>query len=285
MRVVRLLRRPRPCDGHVALGIRAGNRRVLGDLGDVVDTEVLDCLVVVGEVLHVERDDLEAHARQVRIGVRLHHVRELLPVKHHLLRVHLSDDFAHVAFQHLLRNPGDVGRLGVEEVHRRKVDLRGIAPDLDVHDRIDIDVDEVRVRHGLGRLHVDLDELQRDLVEPFEERNADVRRADHDAALQAGNDVRHVRRRLHVGDGNEKNQQHGGNADDDGGDRHISVPFWSLCLNYSIRRRFISALRPLGPSARCGRRAWRQGGERRRSGASVPSPSSQNPSHLSPARC
>ena len=49
-----------------------------------------------------------------------------------------------------------VGRLGVEEVHRGKVNLRRIAPDLDVHDRVDVDVDEVRVRHGLGRLHVQL---------------------------------------------------------------------------------------------------------------------------------
>ena len=151
------------------------------------------------EVLDVERDDLEAHPREVGVSVGLDHVRELLAVEHHLLRVHLADDLSHVALEHLLGDAGDVVRRGVEEVHRGEVDLLRIAPDLDVHHCVDVNVDEVGVRHGLGRLDVDLDELKRDLVEALEERNPEVRAADDRPALEPGDYVRHVRRGLYVG--------------------------------------------------------------------------------------
>ena len=197
--VVRLLGGLRARNGDVALRVRAGDRGVLRDLRDVVDAEVLDGLVVVREVLDVERDDLEAHPREVGVRIGLHHVRELLAVEHHLLRVHLADDLSHVALEHLLRDAGYVVRRGVEEVHRREVDLLRIAPDLDVHHCVDVNVDEVGVRHGLGRLDVDLDELERDLVEALEERYPEVRAADDRPALEPGDYVRHVRRGLYVG--------------------------------------------------------------------------------------
>ena len=218
--VVRLLRSlcARHCD--VALRVRAGDRRVLRYLRDVVDTEVLDRLVVVREVLDVERDDLEAHAGEIGVGVRLHHVSKLLAVEHHLLSVHLADDFTHVALEHLLRDAGDVVRRGVEEVHRGEVDLLWIAADLDVHDCIDVDVDEVGVGNRFGSLHVDLDQLKRHLVEPFEEGNAEVRPADYGAALEAGDDVRHVRRCLDVGNYDENDKQKNAGGDQNGLDRH-----------------------------------------------------------------
>ena len=113
--------------------------------------------------------------------------------------MHLADDLSHVALEHLLGDAGDVVRRGVEEVHRGEVDLLGRAADLYVDHRVHVDVDEVGVRHGLGRLDVDLDELERDLVEALEERNPEVRAPYDRPALEARDDVRHVRRGLYVG--------------------------------------------------------------------------------------
>ena len=147
--------------------------------------------------------DLEAHLLEVRRGVLLHRLGELLAVEHHFFRGHLAHDLAHVALQHLGRLFVDVGRRGVEEVGGGEGELFGVFADLDIDHGVHVDVDEVFVGHLLLRLHVHLDELERDLVEPFEEGDPEAGLADENPFLEAADDERLVRRRLAVAHGEE----------------------------------------------------------------------------------
>ena len=94
------------CDGNITVSLGLCNGSPLLDLGNVIDTEVFDDIVLVGEGLYVKGDHLQTHLLQVRDGVFLYTLTKSLTVGDHFFQLHLAHDLTHVAFKSIL-DPAD----------------------------------------------------------------------------------------------------------------------------------------------------------------------------------
>ena len=224
LRVVRFLLGDGGRLRDLLLCVRLGDGGGLADLLGVVDTEVVDDAVLIGDVLDVERDDQETHLLQVLLRVLLDALGEGGAVGDDVGELHLADDGAQVALKRVAYLLGDLGGRLVEEVTRRCLEQRVIiGRDADLDGRVDAHVDVVVGGNEVRGLSVDGDHRGGHGVHALEEGNLPPRLAVEDAlAARAGNDLDFAR-----GSGHEACPQEEGDEDEcsddecrDGYERH-----------------------------------------------------------------
>ena len=94
-------------DGDVAVSLCLCDGSTLLNLGNIINTQVFNDIVLVGEGLDIEGDHFQAHLHQVRNSILLNALTEGLPVNDHFLQLHLADDLTHIAFQGILHTAND----------------------------------------------------------------------------------------------------------------------------------------------------------------------------------
>ena len=181
------------------LRVRLGDGGGLADLLGVVDTEVVDDAVLIGHVLDVEGNDLQAHLLQVLLGVFLDALGEGGAVGDDVGELHLADDGAQVAFECVADFLGDFGGCLVEEVTSRRAEqCRVIGGDTDLDGCVDAHVDVVVRGHVVRGLGVDGDHRGGHGVHALEEGEFPPRFTVEDAlAARTGDDLDFARRGGH----------------------------------------------------------------------------------------
>ena len=200
LRLIGLLGSLGPGDADVAVGVGFRDGGFFGDLRDVVDAEVLDDVIPVGEILDVEVHQLDAELPHVGDDVLLHLRRDPFAVLDQLADPDGADDFPHIAFEHLLDLLDEVFLFHAEGGFERPFEQDGIAGDLEVGDPIDVDVDELVGRDGLTGFDVDLEDFQGEAVLSLKEGDAPsglapkdlpfAKARDHDGLVRPGFGVR-----------------------------------------------------------------------------------------------
>ena len=168
-------------NGDVALGFGTGDGGAFFDAGGVVGAKVDDEPVVVGDVLDVAGDDLDAELFHILRGFDDNLIGEAVAVGIDRLEGQRADDFAHVALERVLEILCDLGGGKVEEVARGEPDVILVAPDHDFGNGVDVDIDVVVRRDGGLCLDVDGDLPEEERVHALEERDAHAALSDEDA--------------------------------------------------------------------------------------------------------
>lgn len=167
-------------DGHVLLGVDGRELGVALDLRGHLGSHVVDDMLAVGEVLDVERGQLQPKALHVDTRRFGDGGGERVAVLHELLELGLADDLAELAEQDL----GDVllhTLLGLVEVVAGRVlqrlgltavliDDDGLRGDLEVGDGVHVDEDGVLRRDRRVRLEQGLHRTKRQPVDAHDER-------------------------------------------------------------------------------------------------------------------
>ena len=189
------------------MGICLGNLGIFADLFHIVNTHILNGTGSVFEVLNIEVHHF--NSQLLHIG---HHILgdlfgNALPVLNHFLQANRTDDFPHIAFQHLGDQAYQILFGHSEQRFRRTVQQLRIGRNLDVGNPVYGHIDEFVCRHCLGGLHIHLHHLQGQFIHPLKEGNPKAGFSDEYPALaHARNNVGSIRRRLRIS-GNEENQQ------------------------------------------------------------------------------
>ena len=106
-------------------------------LGNVPGSHgVNDIAILVGKVLDGQVDNLQTHVAHVRHGGDNGFLSELIPILHQLRDSHLTDDFTHVAFQHVLSQQFDLIGVIMEKLLRGGGNGKIVRTDLDICNRI-----------------------------------------------------------------------------------------------------------------------------------------------------
>ena len=194
------------CNCDIPFRLRFCNRRALFNLRNVVDTQVFNHIVLVGERLDVERDHFKAHLAEIGNRIFLYALAESLAVGDHFLQPHLAHDFTHIALQRIL-NPADNHILVfVQEELGGKRHHLGTLADADLDRSVHLYIDVLRVRNEIGRLYIDGEHFQGQLIQPLQKRNANPRFADQDARLPKTRDQKsRVRRRFYIPNADDNN--------------------------------------------------------------------------------
>ena len=204
--------------GDVALGVGLVDFSLLADGPRVVGAEVLDEVLLVGDVLDIARNDAQAEGLHVLLGLVHDFVAELVAVDVDVAQREGADDFAHVALQRVLHLLGDVGTVHVQEVLGGEAHPFDVGDDLDFGHGVDVDIDEVVGGHAAAGLDVGGHLAQEHLVQSLQQRHTQsaLTNVDTRLAVESGDDVGHRRRRFDVG--NQDDEQYDDCHDDDGND-------------------------------------------------------------------
>jgi hypothetical protein len=150
--------RPRPGDlaarAVCGLGLLGGSDGIgLGDLGiaqdlrDAAPADAVEIAPVIGDVLDLQRVELEAELREVRSSLVAQAVRELEAVLVHFFGGHRREHAPQMALERLLADASDLVDALAEEPLDRIADEGRIARHLDVGDRAEGERDSaLRVR-------------------------------------------------------------------------------------------------------------------------------------------
>ena len=201
-------------DGNITVGLRLGNGSVFLDAGHVVDTQVVNDAVLVGEGLDVEGNQLQTHLTQVRQGVLLDTLTESLAVSDHFGELHLTNDFTHVAFQGVLNLADNLFFLGIQEVGHGKLHQLIVAANADFDGGVNLDVDILAVGNEIRGLDIHRNHPQGQLIEPLQEGDFDACPPHQNTGLtKTGDNVCYIGRGLDVTgeDENEEKDCHNGN--------------------------------------------------------------------------
>lgn len=140
---------------------------------DVVDTQVINDIVLIGEGLDIERDHLKSHLLQIRNGIFLNALAKGLAVGDHLFKAHLSNDLAHISFQRILYAADDHILIFVEEELGGERHHILALTDADLNGRVSLHVDILGIGDVVCRLDVDRKHLWRQPVHTLRERDTD----------------------------------------------------------------------------------------------------------------
>ncbi len=170
---------------HVALGIGTVDGGIFLDFGGIVGTQVVNESFLVGDVLNVTRDNLDAQLAHVGRGFLHHLVGESVAVGIERAQVERTDNLTHVTLQRVFQLVGNHGRCHVQEVLGSQSCALGVGCDAYLGHCVDIHIDEVVGGHALLGLDVDGNLSEIHLVQTLEERHADASRADEHTRLAA----------------------------------------------------------------------------------------------------
>ena len=204
-------------DGDVAVGLGLGDGGVLLDEAGVVRAQVLDEPILIGDVLDIAGEDLNAQLVHVLAGLLHHLVGKGVPVRINLLEGQGADDFTHIALEGVLQFISNIIGLFVQKVFCCLLQRLYIRGNPNLGNRIHIDVDKVIGWHGLLGLDVHRNLSQVEHVQPLQEGDAEPGSPNQDLRLlvQARNDVRLVGRGFDIAG---QQQQHKDNDTDSHGD-------------------------------------------------------------------
>jgi hypothetical protein len=207
--------------GGLGLALRLDDARLLPDARAADAADRVQVVLVVGDVLDLERVEHQAHAQHVVLALVEELVRERRLVLVHLLRRELREDAADVALERLARDRGDLLARPAEEALDGVGQARLLARELDLRDALHVERDAAL---GVGALHGDLDGDVGEIhpVDALEERDAHgaaaADRAVADgAALDGVRPTREDERLARVGDEEEVLERVDDEADHDGG--------------------------------------------------------------------
>ena len=188
-------------DGDVAFGFGAGDGGAFFDARGVVGAEVDDESVVVGDVLDIAGDDLNAEFFHVLRGFDDDLIGKAVAVGVDRLKCERADDLAHVALKGVLEILCDLGGGEVEEVARGELHALFVAPDHDFGNGVDVDVDVVVGGDGSLCLDVDGNLPEEEGIHALQEGDAHAALSDEDArgAFESRDDECGRRRCFDVG--------------------------------------------------------------------------------------
>ena len=201
-------------DGNIPLCLSLGDSSILLDLAHVVLTKRVDKAVFIGDTLDIAGDDLDAQRVHVGLGLGLHLVAELLTVIADLFQSDGADDLTHVALQGIHDSPVEVVLRHIQEVLHGQLDALRVCHDPHLGHGVHVHADEVLGGNVALGLDIDGDLADDQLIHPLQEGDLDAGFTDEHLGVlpQAGDDVRHIRRRLYVA--KHKNQDYcNGNED------------------------------------------------------------------------
>ena len=150
----------RGCNGNIALCVGLGNLCVFTDLFDIVDTHIFNGTGIVLKVLNIEVDNLNAQLLHIRNNVFGNLFRDALTVLNHLFQSDRTDDFTHVAFQHLGHQVNQVNLFHSQQRLCGPFQQLRIRRDFDVRNAIDRNVDKLIGRNSVCRLDIHLHDPQ-----------------------------------------------------------------------------------------------------------------------------
>ena len=214
-------------DGNIPLGVRLCYLGVLPDLLHVVDTHILDGTCAVLEVLDIEVDYLDAQLFHIGHHVLGDLLRYALTVLHHFLQTHRAHDLAHITLQHLGHQSDHLLTALSQQRLCRSLEQLGVGGNLDVCHTVHRYVDELVGGDCLRGLDVHLHYAERELIHTLEEGYSEACSTYENTALsKTRNDVRGIRRRLQVAEGQKQcAEQHHSDCDDNDCRCHKSSPF------------------------------------------------------------
>ena len=156
------------CDCDVALCVRFCNLCVFADLLDVVDTHVFNRAGIVFEVLNVEIHHFDAEFFHIGNDVFSNFLCNSLTVLNHFFESDRTDDFTHIAFEHLCDETHEFFLVHAQKCFCRAVEKHGVGRYLDICNAVNVDVDKFVRRDCFACLYVNLHDLQREFVHALE---------------------------------------------------------------------------------------------------------------------
>ena len=187
------------CNLHVTFSICTGNRRCLLNSHCLIDTEVFNNLTVIREVLDVKGLNDNTELFKVRDSIFKNLFRNLLSVSDHIDKVHLADNFTHIAFQNVHNHFLNLFNRLIEEVLCSFLNCFRFVRNLRINNSIDGHIDIVLRRNRITCLDVNRNQLQAKNISTFEERNLETGMSDNCSKLsETRNDNDFIRRRLDI---------------------------------------------------------------------------------------